>query len=150
MRFGALRLPERPGGFGEVLDCGRRRWPKGISGGVGPADVWVGDPCRTGAVFRKGMRSWTRRNRTALERARQSEHDWRAILRDFIAATNPSDYRWAAAEPPHLPSPVHRPPRSGWPVQDRQFLQGGPIAGPIQSSEISSGASSPTFVSRVQ
>ena len=30
-----------------------------------------------------------------LEQARQSEHDWRAILRDFIAATNPSDYRWA-------------------------------------------------------
>lgn len=30
-----------------------------------------------------------------LAQARQSEHDWRAILRDFIAATNPSDYRWA-------------------------------------------------------
>ena len=30
-----------------------------------------------------------------LEQARRSEHDWRAILHDFIAATNPSDYRWA-------------------------------------------------------
>ena len=30
-----------------------------------------------------------------LEQARQSENDWRAILRDFLAATNPSDYRWA-------------------------------------------------------
>jgi predicted metal-dependent peptidase len=30
-----------------------------------------------------------------LEQARLSEHDWRAILRDFIAATNPSGYRWA-------------------------------------------------------
>ena len=30
-----------------------------------------------------------------LEEARRSEHDWRAILRDFIAATNPADYRWA-------------------------------------------------------
>lgn len=30
-----------------------------------------------------------------LEQARRSEHDWRAILRDFVAATNPSDYRWA-------------------------------------------------------
>jgi predicted metal-dependent peptidase len=30
-----------------------------------------------------------------LEQVRQSEHDWRAILRDFIAATNLSDYRWA-------------------------------------------------------
>jgi predicted metal-dependent peptidase len=31
----------------------------------------------------------------SLEQARPSEHDWRAILRDFVAATNPSDYRWA-------------------------------------------------------
>jgi predicted metal-dependent peptidase len=30
-----------------------------------------------------------------VEQARQSEHDWRAILRAFIASTNPSDYRWA-------------------------------------------------------
>jgi predicted metal-dependent peptidase len=30
-----------------------------------------------------------------LEQARQSERDWRAILRDFIATTSPSDYRWA-------------------------------------------------------
>jgi predicted metal-dependent peptidase len=30
-----------------------------------------------------------------LEQARQSEHDWRGILHNFIAATNPSDYRWA-------------------------------------------------------
>jgi hypothetical protein len=31
--------------------------------------------------------------------ARRSVHDWRAILRDFIAATNPSDYRWASTQP---------------------------------------------------
>jgi predicted metal-dependent peptidase len=30
-----------------------------------------------------------------LDEARQSERDWGAILRDFLAATSPSNYRWA-------------------------------------------------------
>ena len=30
-----------------------------------------------------------------LEQSRQSAHDWWTILHDFIAATSPSDYRWA-------------------------------------------------------
>jgi predicted metal-dependent peptidase len=29
-----------------------------------------------------------------LKEARESQRDWRAILREFIAATDPSDYRW--------------------------------------------------------
>jgi predicted metal-dependent peptidase len=31
----------------------------------------------------------------ALTEARESTQDWRSILRDFIAATHPSDYRWS-------------------------------------------------------
>src|SRR5262249_26302645 len=44
-----------------------------------------------------------------LEQARQSEHDWRAILRDFIAATNPSDYRWAPPNRRFLSSGLYLP-----------------------------------------
>ena len=84
-----------PGGFGEVLDA------------VGEDDLRASP-----AEMSRQMHEWVINAGQALcsakacghepngiERplgqARQSEHDWRAILRDFIAATNPSDYRWA-------------------------------------------------------
>jgi predicted metal-dependent peptidase len=88
-------LASRPGGFGEVLD--------GVSEDNEPASP---------AELSRQMHEWAINAEQALcsakacghepggierplEQARQSEHDWRAILRDFIAATNPSDYRWA-------------------------------------------------------
>jgi len=88
-------LPARSGGFGEVLDA------------VGEN----GEPASQAELSRQ-MHEWAINAEQALcsakacghepggierplEQARQSEHDWRAILRDFIAATSPSDYRWA-------------------------------------------------------
>ena len=85
----------RPGGFGEVLDA------------VGED----GEPASQAELSRQ-MHEWAINAEQALcsakacghepggierplEQSRQSEHEWRAILRDFIAATNPSDYRWA-------------------------------------------------------
>jgi hypothetical protein len=35
-----------------------------------------------------------------LSESRQSKQDWRAILRNFVAATTPADYRWT----PHAPA----------------------------------------------
>jgi predicted metal-dependent peptidase len=87
--------PSRPGGFGEVVDA------------VGEDD----EPASPAELSRQ-MHEWAINAEQALcsakacghepggierplEQARQSAHDWRAILRDFIAATNPSDYRWA-------------------------------------------------------
>jgi predicted metal-dependent peptidase len=85
----------RAGGFGEVLDA-----------------VGEDDQPASPAELSRQMHEWAISTEQALcsakacghepggierplEQARQSEHDWRAILRDFIAATNPSDYRWA-------------------------------------------------------
>lgn len=85
----------REGGFGEVLDA-----------------VGEDDKPASPAESRRQMHEWAIHAEQALcsakacghqpggmerplEVSRQSEHDWRAILRDFIAATNPSDYRWA-------------------------------------------------------
>jgi predicted metal-dependent peptidase len=87
--------PSRPGGFGEVVDA------------VGEDD----EPASPAELSRQ-MHEWAINAEQALcsakacghepggierplEQARQSAQDWRAILRDFIAATNPSDYRWA-------------------------------------------------------
>lgn len=50
----------------------------------------------------------------SLSERRQSRQDWRAILRDFVAATTPSDYRWTPpnrryiASGLYLPSVEHR------------------------------------------
>jgi predicted metal-dependent peptidase len=90
-----LPFRARPGGFGEVLD------------GVGEDD----QPASPAELSRQ-MHEWAINAEQALcsakayghepggmerplAQARQSVHDWRAILRDFIASTNPSDYRWA-------------------------------------------------------
>ena len=91
----ARPLPVRPGGFGEVLDA--------VSEDDEPASL---------AELSRQMHEWAINAEQALrsakacghepggmerplKQARESTHDWRAILRDFIAATNPSDYRWA-------------------------------------------------------
>ena len=88
-------LPARPGGFGEVLDA-----------------VGEDDKAASPAELSRQMHEWAISTEQALcsaqacghepggierplEQSRQSEHDWRAILSDFIAATNPSDYRWS-------------------------------------------------------
>jgi predicted metal-dependent peptidase len=87
-------FPARAGGFGEVLDA-----------------VGEDDRPASPAELSRQIHEWAIRTEQALcsakacghlpsgierplEEARQSEQDWRAILRDFIAATNPSDYRW--------------------------------------------------------
>jgi predicted metal-dependent peptidase len=86
--------PLRPGGFGEVLDA-----------------VGEDDQPASQAELSRQIHEWAINAEQALcsartcgrepggiqrplEQARQSEHDWRAILRDFVAATTPSDYRW--------------------------------------------------------
>jgi predicted metal-dependent peptidase len=44
-----------------------------------------------------------------LNQARESVQDWRSILRDFIAATNPSDYLWSPPNRRFVASGLHLP-----------------------------------------
>lgn len=44
-----------------------------------------------------------------LAESRQSKQDWRTILRDFIAATMPSDYRWTPPNRRHIGSGLYLP-----------------------------------------
>lgn len=102
-------LPERPGGFGEVLD----------------AVDEDGEPASQAELSRQ-MHEWAINDEQALcsakacgrepcgverplKQARQSENEWRTILRDFIAATNPSDYRWAPPNRRFVASGVYLP-----------------------------------------
>ncbi len=44
-----------------------------------------------------------------LSESRQSQRDWRAILRDFLAATTPSDYRWMPPNRRYIASGLYLP-----------------------------------------
>ena len=88
-------LPARAGGFGEVLDAvsedGQRASQAELSRQL---HEWAinAEQALCSAKACGGVPAGIER---PLEQSQQSEHDWRAILCDFILATNPSDYRWA-------------------------------------------------------
>lgn len=44
-----------------------------------------------------------------VEEARESAQDWRAILREFIAATSPTDYRWSPPNRRFIASGLYLP-----------------------------------------
>jgi len=44
-----------------------------------------------------------------LSDSRQSQQDWRAILRDFVAATTPADYRWTPPNRRYITSGLYLP-----------------------------------------
>ena len=44
-----------------------------------------------------------------LSENRESKQDWRAILRDFVAATSPSDYRWTPPNRRYVASGLYLP-----------------------------------------
>jgi predicted metal-dependent peptidase len=44
-----------------------------------------------------------------LSESRESRQDWRAILRDFVAATTPSDYRWSPPNRRYIASGLYLP-----------------------------------------
>lgn len=44
-----------------------------------------------------------------LNESRQSQQDWRAILRDFVTATTPSDYRWTPPNRRYIASGLYLP-----------------------------------------
>jgi predicted metal-dependent peptidase len=44
-----------------------------------------------------------------LSESRESTQDWRSIVRDFVAATTPSDYRWSPPNRRHVASGLYLP-----------------------------------------
>lgn len=106
---GERPMRARQGGFGEVLDA-----------------VGEDEGAPSAAELSRQMQEWAIHGEQALfsakacgrkpegierplEQARQSEHDWRAILREFIAATDPSDYRWTPPNRRFISSGLYLP-----------------------------------------
>jgi predicted metal-dependent peptidase len=99
----------RPGGFGEVWDATdehgqtaspaeKRRqeheWGIAAEQAVRAAKAWGHEPA---GIERP------------LSESRQSKQDWRVILRDFVAATTPSDYRWTPPNRRYIASGLYLP-----------------------------------------
>jgi len=105
----AGRSEEEPGGFGEVWD----------------ASDEDGQPASP-AEMRRQEHEWSIATEQALRatkscgcepaglerplsESRQSQQDWRAILRDFVAATTPADYRWTPPNRRYIASGLYLP-----------------------------------------
>jgi predicted metal-dependent peptidase len=99
----------RPGGFGEVLDATddqgnpasqaeksrqQHEWNIAADQAVRSAKACGNEPAQIERPLRE---------------SRGSAQDWRALLRDFIAATTPSDYRWSPPNRRYIASGLYLP-----------------------------------------
>jgi predicted metal-dependent peptidase len=99
----------RPGGFGEVLDAmdgdgspaseaeknrQRHEWSIAAEQAIRSAKACGHEPANIDRP---------------LAESRQSKQDWRTILRDFIAARTPSDYRWNPPNRRYVASGLYLP-----------------------------------------
>lgn len=86
---------ERPGGFGEVLnatdDQGNAASPAEQSRQQHEWSIAADQAIRSAKACGREPGKIER----PLRESRESEQDWKAILRDFVAATTFSDYRWS-------------------------------------------------------
>lgn len=99
----------RPGGFGEVLDATddqgnpaseaeksrqQHEWNIAADQAIRSAKACGNEPAQIERPLRE---------------SRESAQDWRALLRDFIAATTPSDYRWSPPNRRYIASGLYLP-----------------------------------------
>jgi predicted metal-dependent peptidase len=99
----------RPGGFGEVLDATeelgepaseaeknrqQHEWSIAADQAMRSAEACGHDPV---GIARP------------LSESRESKQDWRAILRDFVAATTPADYRWTPPNRRYIAAGLYLP-----------------------------------------
>ena len=101
--------PSRPGGFGEVVDATDEHGQP-----ASPAEQRRQEH-EWGIAAEQALRSAKTCGHDPLgvERplteSRQSQQDWRAILRDFVAATAPCDYRWTPPNRRYIASGLYLP-----------------------------------------
>jgi predicted metal-dependent peptidase len=99
----------RPGGFGEVLDAtDDQGHPASQAENSRQQHEWniAADQAMRSA---KACGNEPAQIERPLDESRESAQDWRALLRDFIAATTPSDYRWSPPNRRYIASGLYLP-----------------------------------------
>jgi len=101
--------PPRPGGFGEVLDATGEDGASASEAEKGRQEhewnIAAGQAIRSAKACGHEPASLDR----PLSESRENKQDWRTILRDFIAARTPSDYRWSPPNRRFLASGLYLP-----------------------------------------
>jgi predicted metal-dependent peptidase len=100
---------DHPGGFGEVLDAtdedGNPASPAEKSRQEHEWAIAADQALRSAKMCGREPGNVAR----PLQESRQSRQDWRSILRDFVAATMPSDYRWTPPNRRHISRGLYLP-----------------------------------------
>jgi predicted metal-dependent peptidase len=99
----------RPGGFGEVLDAinehGQPASPSEKSRQEHEWSIAAEQALRSAKMCGQKPAGVER----PLSESRQSRQDWRAILRDFVTAATPCDYRWSPPNRRYIASGLYVP-----------------------------------------
>jgi len=99
----------RPGGFGEVLDAteedGQPASEAEKSRQQHEWNIAADQAIRSAKACGQEPANLDR----PLSESRETKQDWRTILRDFIAARTPSDYRWSPPNRRHVASGLYLP-----------------------------------------
>lgn len=106
---GTSEVGQHPGGFGEVLDSiGPDGGPASQAESSRQAQEWLiaADQALHSANACGRVPGGLERR---LRQARESRQDWRSILRDFIAAVDPSDYGWTPPNRRFISSGLYLP-----------------------------------------
>jgi len=108
LREGSPAFP-RPGGFGEVLDAmaedGQTASEAEKSRQQHEWNIAADQAIRSAKTCGHEPASLDR----PLSESRETKQDWRTILRDFIAARTPSDYRWSPPNRRYVASGLYLP-----------------------------------------
>jgi predicted metal-dependent peptidase len=100
---------DHPGGFGEVLDAtdedGNPASPAEKSHQEHEWAIAADQALRSAKMCGREPGNVAR----PLQESRQTRQDWRSILRDFVAATMPSDYRWTPPNRRHTSRGLYLP-----------------------------------------
>jgi predicted metal-dependent peptidase len=99
----------RPGGFGEVLDAmaadGKPASEAETSRQQHEWNIAADHAIRSAKACGHEPANLER----PLSESRETKQDWRALLRDFVAAVTPSDYRWTPPDRRYIASGLYLP-----------------------------------------
>ncbi len=111
---GSKGTPARPGGFGEVWDATDEAGSAASPAGMRRQEHEWAIATEQALRAAKSCGSEPARVERPLTESRQSQQNWRAILRDFVAATAPADYRWAPPNRRYVAAGLYCRPLNAW------------------------------------